>query len=75
MQYTRLVQQILFIASFILSIVALKSPKAKIFEAVDNGLALGGMGIPLVLDGFFPLLRNVPIIVPALKEENLEKLA
>jgi len=72
-QYTRLAQQILFIASFILSIVALKSPKAKIFEAVDNGLAFGGMGIPLVLDGYFPFLRNVPIIVPALKEEDLKE--
>lgn len=70
-QYIRLIQQIFFIGSFILSIVALKSPKARIFEAVDNGLALGGMGIPLVVDGYFPLLRNVPIIVPALKEENL----
>ncbi|MDN3506535.1 MAG: hypothetical protein P0S96_04830 [Simkaniaceae bacterium] len=69
-QYVRMAQQILFIASTVVSLIALRRADSRALQAVDNGLMLGGMGLPLYMDAFWPLLRNVPIIIPKIKTEE-----
>lgn len=63
-QYVRLFQQVLYIGSFVLSILALKGANPRMLETAENGLMLVGMGIPIYMDALWPFLRNVPIIVP-----------
>jgi len=68
-QHIRLFQQVLYIGSFVLSMLALKGANPRMMETVDNSLMLVGMGIPIYMDALWPFLRNVPIIVPKVEVE------
>ena len=72
-QYIRLFQQVLYVGSFILSIIALRSVNTRIIELVDNISMFLGMGIPLYLDALCPLTRNCPIVVPKVDVKELNK--
>lgn len=63
-QNVRLTQQILYIFSFALSMIALplKSIGA-VLNSIDNGFMAGANGIPLYMDTFWPFKRNTPIVV------------
>ena len=72
-QYIRLFQQVLFVGSFILSIIALRRVDTRIIELVDNISMFLGMGIPLYLDALRPLIRNCSIVVPKVDVKELNK--
>jgi hypothetical protein len=73
--YVRMGQQILYVLSFILSMVALPLKTAgAILNCADNWAMAGANAIPLYMDLFWPLKRNTPVVVPPVAESQLKKI-
>lgn len=61
-QHIRLVQQLLYVAAFPISFMAL-APGAKILGAVKDGVLGVASAIPIYLDAFKRFARNAPIVI------------
>jgi hypothetical protein len=72
-QHVRLLQQILFVIAFVLSMVALRVHlPPTIVNSVENFLMAGANAIPLYMDTFWPFERNTTLVVPKVEQKELE---
>jgi hypothetical protein len=71
-QHVRLLQQVLFVIAFIVSMVALRvhiSPA--LLVSTENFLMAGANAIPLYMDCCWPFERNTTLVVPKVEVEEL----
>jgi len=70
--YVRMFQQLLFIVSFAVSMVAL-SPKVdgNLLNGTQNFAMMAANGLPLYMDAFWPFKRNAPIVVPKVEMSEM----
>ncbi len=71
-QHVRLLQQILYVFSFVVSMVALRvhlSPA--LFSSIENLAMAGANAIPLYMDVFWPFERNTTLVVPKVEQKDL----
>jgi hypothetical protein len=71
-QHVRLLQQVLFVISFAVSMVALRvrlSPT--LFNSIENFLMAGANAIPLYMDTFWPFERNTTLVVPKVEKDEV----
>lgn len=74
-QHVRLMQQVLFVFAFILSMAGLCiRPSPALYGPIENFLMAGANAIPLYMDTFWPFERNTTLVVPKVEKEEIEKL-
>lgn len=71
-QHVRLLQQVLFVLAFILSMAALCfRPSPVLYASIENFLMAGANAIPLYMDTFWPFERNTTLVVPKVELEEM----
>ncbi len=73
-QHVRLLQQVLFVFAFILSMAGLFiRPSPTLYGPIENFMMAAANAIPLYMDTFWPFERNTTLVVPKVEEKEIQE--